>query len=94
MSELEESVAEQITSDFTNSTTSIKAIEGKYNEAKPFLTVFMRDSEVREMETYIEDIKSAVSNNDEDEIRVAKSRLILHIGQIKRLSAFSIEAIF
>jgi hypothetical protein len=49
---------------------------------------------MRELEMYIEDIKSAALENDETALLSAKSRLKLHIEQLRRLSAFSFEAIF
>lgn len=69
-------------------------IEARYKEIKPFLSLFACDSEAREIEMYIEDIKSAIAENDDDALLTAKSRLKLHIEQLRRLSGFSIEAIF
>lgn len=69
-------------------------IEKQYQRIKPFLSLFACDSEAREIETYIEDIKSASLENDEEALTTAKSRLKLHVKQLRRLSGFSIEAIF
>ena len=69
-------------------------IEAHYKNIKPFLSLFACDSEAREIEMYIEDIKSAIAENDDDTLLTAKSRLRLHIEQLRRLSGFSIEAIF
>ena len=74
--------------------TGVEEVEAEYRRVKPFLSLFACDSEAREIELYIEDIKSASFENDEEALTTAKSRLILHIKQLRRLSGFSIEAIF
>lgn len=85
--------AESIAVEDTGS-TKIDEVEKQYKRIKPFLSLFACDSEAREMEAYIEDIKSASLTNDEEALLTAKSRLVLHIKQLRRLSGFSIEAIF
>ena len=74
--------------------SGIREIEIKYSKLKPFLILFIRENDIQEIETHIVDIKSAVAENDHASITEAKSRLKLHIEQIRRLSVFSIEAIF
>lgn len=74
--------------------TGIEEVEAEYRRVKPFLSLFACDSEAREIELYIEDIKSASLENDAEALLTAKSRLILHIKQLRRLSGFSIEAVF
>ena len=69
-------------------------IEKEYKDLERFLIFFAHDSEIREMQMYIEDIKSAAQENDQVALITAKSRLRLHIEQLRRLSAFSFEAIF
>lgn len=76
------------------SALGIDEVERRYRKAKPFLSIFVCDSEAREMEAYIEDVKSAALENDREALLTAKSRLTLHIEQLRRLSGFSIEAIF
>ena len=72
----------------------VEEVEAEYRSVNPFLSLFTCDSEAREIELYIEDIKSASLENDAEALLAAKSRLILHIKQLRRLSGFSIEAIF
>ena len=74
--------------------SGIREIEIKYSKLKPFLILFIREDDIQEIETYIVDIKSASNENDRASLTEAKSRLKLHIEQIRRLSVFSIEAIF
>ena len=74
--------------------SGIREIEVKYSKLKPFLILFIREDDIQEIETYIVDIKSASNENDRASLTEAKSRLKLHIEQIRRLSVFSIEAIF
>ena len=74
--------------------SGIREIEVKYSKLKPFLILFIREDDIQEIETYIVDIKSAINENDRASLTEAKSRLKLHIEQIRRLSVFSIEAIF
>ena len=74
--------------------TGIEEVEKQYGKIKPFLSLFVCDSEAREAEGYIEDIKSASLSSDKEALLTAKSRLVLHIEQLRRLAGFSIEAIF
>ena len=74
--------------------TNISIIEEKYKDIKPFLILFMHEKDVKEMEMYIADIKNAVQKNNTTSLHEAKSRLKLHIKQLRRQSVFSIEAIF
>lgn len=69
-------------------------IEEKYEKIKLSLTLFMNENDVREIEMHISDIKSAAKANDLTGIVSAKSHLMLHTEQLRRLSVFSIEAIF
>ena len=69
-------------------------IEREYNSIKTFLILFIRENEVRDIEMHISDIKSAATSNDTVGVITAKNRLMLHIRQLRRLSTFSIEAIF
>ncbi len=69
-------------------------IEREYESIKTYLILFMRENEVRDIEMHISDIKSAAKSNDSAGVVTAKNRLLLHIGQLRRLSTFSIEAIF
>lgn len=68
-------------------------IEDEYRRIKTHLDLFLYDTDVCELEAYIEDIKSAAQEDDTTELITAKNRLRLHIRQLRRLSAFSIEAI-
>ena len=69
-------------------------LEREYKSIKTYLILFMRKNEVRDIEMHISDIKSAAKSEDTVGVITAKNRLMLHIGQLRRLSTFSIEAIF
>ena len=69
-------------------------IEREYDSIKSYLILFIRKNEVRDIEMHISDIKSAAKSNDTVGVITAKNRLLLHIRQLRRLSTFSIEAIF
>lgn len=80
--------------DVTDQNTLAEEIEREYERNKTFLVLFMYENEIRDMEMHISDIKSAVTSNDTDGMIAAKNRLKLHLEQLRRLSTFSIEAIF
>ena len=69
-------------------------MEQEYENIKVYLIIFMNESEIRDIEMHISDIKSAAKADDLQNLIAAKSRLKLHIKQLRRLSTFSIEAIF
>ena len=89
-----ESAADELPKNEAEMTRYVNGIEMQYEKIKPFLSLFVCDSEAREIEMYIEDIKSAIAENDGEALLTAKSRLRLHVAQLRRLSGFSIEAIF
>ena len=80
--------------DVADQKTLAEEIEREYERNKTFLVLFMYENEIRDMEMHISDIKSAVTTNDTDGMIAAKNRLKLHLEQLRRLSTFSIEAIF
>ena len=69
-------------------------IENEYESLRKFIILFIHDDEVREIEEHLSDIKSAAEADEVGEVMMAKSRLLLHIKQLRRLSKFSPEAIF
>lgn len=69
-------------------------IENEYESLRKFIILFIHDDEVREIEEHLSDIKSAAEADEVGEAMMAKSRLLLHIKQLRRLSKFSPEAIF
>ncbi len=69
-------------------------VEDEYKRIKTYLILFIRENEVRDIEMHISDIKSAAMTDDVCGVTTAKNRLTLHIEQLRRLSVFSIEAIF
>ena len=71
-----------------------KQIEEEYKSLRKFIILFIHDDGVREIEEHISDIKSAAEADELSDAIIAKSRLILHIEQLRRLSKFSSEAIF
>lgn len=71
-----------------------KAIEDEYESLQKYIILFIHDDGVREIEEHISDIKSAAASDELGDAMTAKSRLILHIKQLRRLSKFSLEAIF
>ena len=89
-----DSIEQKIPSKETATFQSAEEIEREFEKMKPYLILFMQKNEVRDIEMHIADMKSAVESDDEPNILAAKSRLILHIRQLRRLSTFSIEAIF
>ena len=76
------------------STEDVEELEGEFKKIKPYLILFMKKDELRDIEMHISDIESAVKSKDIPSVTSAKSRLILHLAQLRRLSTFSIEAIF
>jgi hypothetical protein len=94
LSDFEEAIDARITHSPSESLLGIEAIGEEYSRIKPFLIFFMRENNIQEMEMYMEDIKSAAAEDDVAAITEAKNRLMLHIQQLRRLSAFSMEAIF
>ena len=74
--------------------SQIKEIEREYESIKTHLVLFTRQSDVESIEEHLSDIKSYAKANDPAGMINAKSRLILHIRQLRRLSEFGIEAIF
>lgn len=69
-------------------------IEQEYKSIGKYLGLFIHDSEAREIEEHIADIKSAAQMNETADAIAAKNRLLLHIEQLRRLSVFSPEAVF
>ena len=69
-------------------------VEDEYKRLKTYLIIFMHENDIKDIEIHISDIKSAAKSNDTAGVVTAKNRLRLHIGQLRRLSTFSIEAIF
>lgn len=69
-------------------------IEKAYENIGKYLRLFIHDSEAREIEEHIADIKSAATMNEVADAIAAKNRLLLHIEQLRRLSLFSPEAVF
>ncbi len=73
---------------------NINVIKSDYQKLKPFLILFMRDKDIEQTEIYIEDVINAAASDNKYELAAAKSRLQLHIEQLRRQSVFSIDAIF
>ena len=73
---------------------SAQRIEEEYEQLRRYLILFIHDDEVREIEEHISDIKSSALSDEIGDAMTAKSRLTLHIKQLRRLSKFSTEAIF
>ena len=94
LSNFENTIESEISSTPQESIAGIEKVETKYKNMKPFLTLFMRENDVKEIEMYIEDMRSAAKADDLPALTEAKSRLKLHIYQLRRLSVFSMESIF
>lgn len=94
--------SDKLLSDFNDSieinlreeSSNIDEVKTKCNQLKPFLILFMCDKDVEQLEMYMEDAINAARSNDINELIAAKSRLQLHIEQLRRQSVFSIGAIF
>lgn len=69
-------------------------IEEEYEHLKKYIILFIHDDGVREIEEHISDIKSSAKADEPGDAMTSKSRLLLHIKQLRRLSKFSAEAIF
>lgn len=69
-------------------------IESEYEKLKKYIILFIQDDGVREIEEHISDIKSSAKRDELADAMTSKSRLLLHIKQLRRLSKFSSEAIF
>ena len=69
-------------------------LEQEYQKIKRYLLLLIHDDEVREIEEHISDIRSALEADEPADALSARNRLKLHIEQLRRLSKFSIEAIF
>lgn len=87
-------IEEKISDDTGDTLYGINDLESEYKKLKPFLVLFIRGSDVKEIEMYIEDAKSAAKESEAAALTEAKNRLMLHIDQLRRLSIFSVEAIF
>ena len=81
-------------SDTVNIHKGALQIEKEYDRLKKCLILFIPDNGVNEIEEHIEDIKSASASGELVDAMMSKSRLILHIQQLRRLSKFSTEVIF
>ena len=68
----------------------------EFVEDKEFLARVQKscNDDMKEIEMYIEDIRSAAKEDERIAITEAKSRLKLHIYQLRRLSVFSMESVF
>ena len=94
MYDFEDTIDRKISNNPEEAIVGIEEVKNKYQSIRPFLTLFMRENDVKDIEMYIEDIRSAAKENDSYAITEAKSRLMLHIYQLRRLSVFSMESIF
>lgn len=72
----------------------VKYIENEYERIRSFLIVFNAADDLKELEAYISDIKSAAESEDSAALILSKNRLMLYTRQLRRLSTFSLEAIF
>ena len=94
LSDFEKTIESEISNNPEQTLLGIEKVASKYKSMKPFLTLFMRENDVKEIEMYIEDIRSAAKEDERFAITEAKSRLKLHIYQLRRLSVFSMESVF
>ena len=69
-------------------------IESEYKKLQKYIILLIHDDGVREIEEHIADIKSSAKYDELADAMTSKSRLLLHIKQLRRLSKFSSEAIF
>lgn len=95
LSDMYEDIESTVTvNDLEGAYGSIERIEADYEEKKSFFILFMRGKDTECIEAYIDDVKSAIVANDDKGFITAKSRLLLHIEQLRRLSVFNLESIF
>ena len=76
-----------------NTLASAKMLTDKLEQRRILLSVFLNDNTVREMRGYATDILAAAENGDDDELNIAKSRLLGILNQQRRLVSFDPEAI-
>ncbi len=69
-------------------------LEMRFKEDGRFLSLTVCEELLWEAEKCITDVKSAAMASSAEGVITAKSRLTSHLEQLKRLSGFSIEAIF
>lgn len=95
LSDMYEDIESTVTvDDLEGAYGSIERIKADYEEKKSFFILFMRGKDTEGIEAYIDDVKSAIVANDDAGFITAKSRLLLHIEQLRRLSVFNLESIF
>ena len=94
MCDFDDTIDREISNNPEDVLIGIEEVAKEYQNIHPFLTLFMRENDVKEIEMYIEDIRSAAKDDDKRALTEAKSRLKLHIFQLRRLSVFSRESIF
>ena len=97
LKDFENSINEMIPdseNDITKIYEAALKIEERYKKIEKFLMLFIYDDAINDIEEYIEDIKSSAVTGERSDAIMAKSRLILHVRQLRRLSGFSYEAIF
>ena len=94
MCDFDDTIDREISNNPEDVLIGIEEVAKEYQNIHPFLTLFMRENDVKEIEMYIEDIRSAAKDDDKRALTEAKSRLKLHIFQLRRLSVFSMESIF
>lgn len=94
LGELEDTVLDLCEDGCDESNGKISKIENEYDRIKTYLILFSRQNDVQRIEEYISDIKSSHNSGDTDGLISAKSRLLLHVRQQRRLSRLGIEAIF
>ena len=96
LSDFTDEIHSSLPDDLTNRDLikSATSIEEAYAKIEKYIILLIHDSEAREIEEHISDIKSAAESNEIADVIAAKNRLLLHIDQLRRLSVFSPEAIF
>ncbi len=72
----------------------ILKIEEKYEKADEILALLLTNIDLEKIKSCIDEIKVGAQIEDEMLIKTAKSRLLLHTEQLRRLSGFSMDSIF
>ena len=74
-------------------TENAAKIEDKFTRISFFMSVTTNHDDLEDAEEFIIDFKEAVTGDSKSELRLAKSRLVATIKQLKRLSGIGIDSI-
>ena len=65
-----------------------------FGEKRWLYTLLLKDKEMSEIESYLDELTAAAEMEAEEELMITKSRLITSLGQIRQLSGLSLKTVF